>query len=76
MYWAVRDDGGFEVIDWQQRTISICLYVEGEFSVKVGSFQESRAFHNLQKDEQDQILDYNLMVYLCSVEGSQANNQA
>lgn len=22
MYWAVRDDGGFEVIDGQQRTIS------------------------------------------------------
>ena len=24
MYWAVRADGGFEVIDGQQRTISIC----------------------------------------------------
>ena len=24
MYWAVRDDGGFEVIDGQQRTISLC----------------------------------------------------
>ena len=24
MYWAVREDGGFEVIDGQQRTISLC----------------------------------------------------
>jgi len=24
MYWAVRDDGDLEVIDGQQRTISIC----------------------------------------------------
>ena len=28
MYWAVRKDGNFEVIDGQQRTISICQYVK------------------------------------------------
>jgi HNH endonuclease/Protein of unknown function DUF262 len=60
MYWAVRDEGGFEVIDGQQRTISICQYVEGDFAFK------GRYFHNLQKDEQARILDYSLMVYLCS----------
>jgi hypothetical protein len=60
MYWAVREDGGFEVIDGQQRTISISQYVEGDFAFK------ARYFHNLQKDEQEQILDYRLMVYLCS----------
>jgi len=60
MYWAVREDGNFEVIDGQQRTISICQYVSGEFSFK------GRYFHNLQKDEQEQILSYKLMVYLCS----------
>jgi len=31
MYWAVREDGGFEVIDGQQRTISIAQFVEGDF---------------------------------------------
>ncbi len=66
MYWAVRDDGGFEVIDGQQRTISLCQYVEGDFSVQIGSFPEKRAFHNLQQDERDALLDYELMVYLCS----------
>lgn len=60
MYWAVRDDGSFEVIDGQQRTISICQYVNGDYSIN-GLF-----FHNLQKDQQDQILKYTLMVYLCS----------
>jgi hypothetical protein len=60
MYWAVREDGDFEVIDGQQRTISICQYVEGEFAF------EGRYFHNLQKDEQDKILAYRLMVYQCS----------
>ncbi len=60
MYWAVREDGDFEVIDGQQRTISICQYVEGDFAFN------GRYFHNLQSDEQEQILDYQLMIYLCS----------
>ncbi len=60
MYWAVRDDGTFEVIDGQQRTISICQYINGDF------LYEDRYFHNLKADEKEQILDYKLMVYLCS----------
>lgn len=68
MYWSVRDDGRFEVIDGQQRTISICQYVAGDFSVSLGSFPDKRAFHNLQPNERDKLLDYKLMVYFC--EGS------
>ena len=60
MYWAVRDDGNFEVIDGQQRTISLCQYVKGDFSIN------GLAFHNLQEDEQDQILNYTLTIYHCS----------
>ncbi|QEK00251.1 HNH endonuclease family protein [Treponema phagedenis] len=60
MYWAVREDGSFEVIDGQQRTISICQYVSGDFAYLF------RYFHNLQKDEQEQILNYKLMVYFCT----------
>lgn len=66
MYWSVRENGEFEIIDGQQRTISLCQYVQGDYSVKVGSFAEKRAFHNLQQDEQDKLLDYKLTVYLCS----------
>ena len=60
MYWAVREDGTFEVIDGQQRTISICQYVDGEFAF------QNRYFHNLKADEKEQILNYKLMVYVCS----------
>lgn len=60
MYWAVREDENYEVIDGQQRTISISQFVEGDFAYK------NRYFHNLQKDEQEQVLNYKLMVYLCS----------
>ena len=60
MYWAVREDGNYEVIDGQQRTLSICQYVNGDFSIK------GLAFHNLKDDQQKQILGYKLMVYFCS----------
>jgi hypothetical protein len=60
MYWAVRDDNGFEVIDGQQRTISICQYINGDFGY------EGRYFFNLTDDEKKDILDYKLMIYQCS----------
>jgi len=60
MYWAVREDGNYEVIDGQQRTISICQFVNGDFAYFF------KYFHNLQKDEQEKILNYKLLVYLCS----------
>lgn len=59
MYWAVCDDGTYELLDGQQRTISICRYVEGSYSV------DDQYFHNLTQYEQDQILDYKLMIYVC-----------
>jgi hypothetical protein len=60
MYWSVRDDGNFEVIDGQQRTISLCQYVEGDFSI------DGLTINNLPKDKKEQILNYRLMIYLCS----------
>ncbi|MBC6428016.1 MAG: DUF262 domain-containing protein [Cellvibrionales bacterium] len=60
MYWADLGHGRFEIIDGQQRTISICQYVANEFRYK------DRAFHNLQSDEQAAILDYSISVYQCS----------
>lgn len=59
MYWAVNSDGTYEVLDGQQRTISICQYVAGDFSVNY------QYFHNLTDDEKEQILNYKLMVYWC-----------
>ncbi|MER2008656.1 MAG: DUF262 domain-containing protein [Psychrobacillus sp.] len=60
MYWAVRNNGDFEIIDGQQRTLSICQYINSDFSYK------DRYFHNLSDDEQEKILDYELTVYECS----------
>lgn len=65
MYWSVKGDGYFEVIDGQQRTISICRFIEGDFSLKINNFDAPRAFHNLQPNEREIILNYKLMIYLC-----------
>ncbi|MFA6548445.1 MAG: DUF262 domain-containing protein [Candidatus Margulisiibacteriota bacterium] len=59
MYWMIREDGGYEMLDGQQRTISIGQYVNGDFSLN------DRFFHNLTKEERDKILDYELMIYFC-----------
>jgi hypothetical protein len=59
MYWMIREDGGFEVLDGQQRTISIGQYVTGDFSLN------NQFFDNLTKGEQNKILDYELMIYFC-----------
>jgi len=59
MYWVKTDAGNFEVLDGQQRTISIGQYVNGDFSLN------DRFYHNLTDEEQNQILDYELMIYFC-----------
>ena len=59
MYWVKNNDNTYEVMDGQQRTISICEYVHGKFSL---NFQY---FHNLEKEEQEIILNYKLMIYFC-----------
>ena len=62
MYWAKNEDGTFEVLDGQQRTISFCQYVNGSFSI------DNKYFFNLTQEEKREILNYNVDIYIC--EGS------
>ena len=59
MYWVKNEDGTFEVLDGQQRTVSFCQYVKNDFSV------DNRIFDNLTNTEKEKILNYKLMVYFC-----------
>ena len=59
MYWVIRDDGTFEVMDGQQRTISICDYVHGDFAV------DGFYFQSLSEKFRRTILDYKLTIYFC-----------
>jgi hypothetical protein len=63
IYWALNADGTYEMLDGQQRTISFCQYVDGEFSIMVDG--HPKYFHNLTQPQKEQILDYPLMVYVC-----------
>jgi hypothetical protein len=67
MYWSVQthEDGAetYELLDGQQRTMSICEYVEGEFSVEVDGYPKN--FDNLSADDRNRLLDYKLMIYRC-----------
>ena len=63
MYWAKNNDGTFEVLDGQQRTISVCEYVAGKFSIIVNGI--TLYFHNLTADQKEKILNYKLMIYFC-----------
>lgn len=65
IYWVENEDNTYEVLDGQQRTISICEYVDGQYSI------DGMYFHNLQDDQQEQILEYQLMVYFCQGTDSQ-----
>ena len=49
MYWVRNAEGGFEMLDGQQRTLSICQYVNGDFSI------EHRGFANLTEEERAEL---------------------
>ena len=59
MYWVKNENGTYEMMDGQQRTISFCEYIAGKFSLNY------QYFHNLEETEKNQILNYKLMVYFC-----------
>ena len=60
MHWVARADGGYEVMDGQQRTVSIGQFFGGDFSYSM------RYFHNFGPEERERFLGYRLKVYFCS----------
>ena len=68
MYWVKRSEDAecpYEVMDGQQRTLSLCEYVDGKFSY------EFKNFFNQPEDIQRKILDYKLTIYVCEGEASE-----
>lgn len=60
MYWAKNGDDSYELMDGQQRTISICRYLDNIFE------HDGHLFAGLTETEQLAILDdYKLMIYIC-----------
>lgn len=59
-YWVKNSDDDFELLDGQQRTLSICQYINCEYSI------DDIFFTTLPKDKREKILNYEIMVYWCS----------
>ena len=68
MYWVEVDKSDdseivYELLDGQQRTISICSFIAGEFMMNIEG--NLCAWDNLTQTQQDKILNYPLQVYIC-----------
>lgn len=63
-YWGTTGIvGQFELIDGQQRTLSICRFVKGAYSIKYDG--NDCTFQGLPQDAQNSILNYELTIYKC-----------
>ena len=65
MYWSVADDGTFEMIDGQQRTLSICGYYDRDFNI-TNKERGVLYYNNLTDEEKEHFLNYELTVYFCT----------
>ena len=63
MYWVRNDDDTFELLDGQQRTLSICKFIAGEYIMNFDNIL--RGWSNMNADQHKRILDYKLQVYIC-----------
>ena len=64
MYWADNGGGKYEVLDGQQRTISLCRFVQPVgFSIDYNG--KPHIFSGLPEDVRAALLNYELLVYFC-----------
>lgn len=59
MYWAKSGEDSYELMDGQQRTISICKYLDNAFE------HGGHLFDGLPESDKAALLEYPLMVYIC-----------
>lgn len=64
IYWVEKEDGSYELLDGQQRTMSICEFIKGSFSVEIDGMP--KVYGNLTTEMKNKILDYKLSVYFCT----------
>ena len=65
MYWSVVGDDSFEMIDGQQRTLSICEFRYHDFHIQDPD-RGVLFFGTLTDEEKEKFLNYELTVYFCN----------
>lgn len=63
MYWVKTPEGNFELLDGQQRTLSICNFLDHKYTIfdKDGN----RRYEDSLPEEKEKILDYDLEICVC-----------
>ena len=65
MYWADKEDGTYELLDGQQRTISFCEFINNKFSVMYDNSTDTKFYDNLTSDQKEIIDNYPIDIYIC-----------
>ncbi len=66
MYWSENEDGTFEMLDGQQRTISICEWLDNGYSVFANPLSPKTPYYaHTSAEITSKVLDYKLMIYIC-----------
>ena len=70
MYWVDNGDGTYDCLDGQQRTISLCNFVDGVSSFEASWFNGGKKnyIHTIQRidpDMYERFMNYELEVYIC-----------
>ena len=63
MYWSKTGEDTYECLDGQQRSISICQYVNKDYPIRIDG--NDKFFHNLTPEQQEEILDYEMDINIC-----------
>ena len=63
MYWVKKGNEQYEVLDGQQRTLSVMQYLKHQFPITI----DGKKFYwdALPDDKYNAIMDYNFMIYIC-----------
>lgn len=69
MYWVKTGDEQYEILDGQQRTLSVMHYLEHMFPITIDGHKYY--CDSLPNDKYRAILDYEFMVYICEGEESE-----
>ena len=66
MYWSDNGDGTYEMLDGQQRTISICDWLDNGYSIFANPNSPTTPYYaHTSQEITDKVLDYKLMIYIC-----------
>ena len=66
MYWSDNGDGTYEMLDGQQRTISICDWLDNGYSVFANPTSPLTPYYaHTFVEITNKVLDYKLMIYIC-----------